>query len=168
MYKRQKVHAPGGIWTDAEKLEWSPNHRPEFRTVQFSVDVRDAFGRDDINSVNLVLTSPTGANTVFDKEFEDDDLRLDNNGLVGNYTWTYEAGIAAGLYNLSLEITDVQGHVVVYRHVGIEFLEYGMYLSLPADQSDSVLIAPGQLSSCLLYTSPSPRDKTVSRMPSSA
>ncbi len=142
-----KVHAPGGIWTDAEKLEWSPNHRPEFRTVQFSVDVRDAFGRDDINSVNLVLTSPTGANTVFDKEFEDDDLRLDNNGLVGNYTWTYEAGIAAGLYNLSLEITDVQGHVVVYRHVGIEFLEYGMYLSLPADQSDSVLIAPGQLSS---------------------
>ena len=50
-----KVHAPGGIWTDAEQLEWSPNHRPEFRTIQFSVDVRDAFGRDDINSVNLVL-----------------------------------------------------------------------------------------------------------------
>ena len=44
-----KVHAPGGIWTDAEQLEWSPNHRPEFRTIQFSVDVRDAFGRDDIN-----------------------------------------------------------------------------------------------------------------------
>ena len=142
-----KVHAPGGIWSDAEKLEWSPNHRPDFRTIQFSVDVRDAFGRDDINSVNLVLSTPSGTSTVFDKEFEDDDLRLDNNGLVGNYTWTYDAGIAAGHYNLSLEITDVQGHVVVYRHVGIDFMEYGMYLSLPVDQSDSVLIAPGQVSS---------------------
>ncbi len=142
-----KVHASGGIWTDAEQLEWSPNHRPEFRTIQFSVDVRDAFGRDDINSVNLVLTTPSGTNTVFDKEFEDDDLRLDNNGLVGNYTWTYAAGIAAGHYNLSLEVTDVQGHVVVYRHVGIDFMEYGMYLSLPVEQADSVLIAPGQVSS---------------------
>ena len=141
-----RVHAPGGIWTDAEKLEWSPNHRPEFRTIQFSVDVRDAFGRDDINSVNLVLSTPSGTNTEFDKEM-DEDLRLDNNGLVGNYTWTYDAGIAAGHYNLSLEITDVQGHVVVYRHVGIDFLEYGMYLTLPVDQSDTMLIAPGQTSS---------------------
>ena len=140
-----KVHAPGGIWTDGEQLEWSPNHRQEFRTIQFSVDVRDAFGRDDINSVNLVLTTPSGANTVFDKEM-DEDLRLDNNGLVGNYTWTYDAGIASGEYNLTLEITDVQGHVVVFRHVGIEFLEYGMYLSLPVDQPDTMLIAPGQTS----------------------
>ena len=141
-----KVHAPGGIWTDAEKLEWTPNHRPEFRTIQFSVDVRDAFGRDDIQSVNLVLSTPSGTNTVFDKEM-DEDLRLDNNGLVGNYTWTYDAGIAAGHYNLSLEITDVQGHVVVYRHVGIDFLEYGMYVTLPVGQPDTVLVAPGQTSS---------------------
>ena len=142
-----KVHASGGIWTDTEKLEWSPNHRPDFRTIQFSVDVRDAFGRDDINSINLVLSTPSGANSVFDKEFEDDDLRLDNNGLVGNYTWTYDAGMAPGHYNLSLEITDVQGHVVVYRHVGIDFMEYGLYLSLPVDQSENVLIAPDQRSS---------------------
>ena len=140
-----KVHAPGGIWTDAEQLEWSPNHRPEFRTIQFSVDVRDAFGRDDINSVNLVLYTPSGSDDVFTKEM-DEDLRLDNNGLVGNYTWTYDAGIAAGKYNLTLEITDVQGHVVVFRHVGIEFLEYGMFLSLPVDQPDTMLIAPGQTS----------------------
>ena len=142
-----RVHSSGGIWTDAEQLEWSPNHRPEFRTIQFSVDVRDAFGRDDIQSVSLVLSTPSGTNTVFDKEFEDDDLRLDNNGLVGNYTWTYDAGIAAGEYPLQLEITDVQGHTVVYSHQGLEFLEYGMYLSLPTEQADIVLIAPGQISS---------------------
>ena len=131
-----RVHAPGGVWTDAEKLEWEPNHRPDYRTIQFSVDVRDAFGRDDIHSVNLVLTSPSGTQSVFDKEFEDDDLRLDNNGLVGNYTWTYDAGIQSGEYNLTLEIVDVQGHNVIYNHQGIEILEYGMFLSLPVDQSD--------------------------------
>ena len=76
----------------------------------------------------------------------DEDLRLDNNGLVGNYTWTYDPGIDAGKYNLTLEITDVQGHVVVFRHVGIEFMEYGMYLSLPVEQPDTMLIAPGQTS----------------------
>ncbi len=141
-----KVHAPGGLWTDAEKLEWDPNHRPDYRTIQFSVDIRDAFGRDDIHSVDLVLTSPSGTSTIFDKEFEDDDLRLDNNGLVGNYTWTYDAGLPAGEYNLTLEIVDVQGHNVVYNHQGIEIMEYGMYLSLPVDQPDSVLIAPGQVS----------------------
>ena len=142
-----RVHPTGGIWTDDEQLEWSPNHRPEFRTIQFSVDVRDAFGRDDIHSVSLVLSTPSGANAVFDEEFEDDDLRLDNNGLVGNHTWTYDAGIAPGEYALQLEITDVQGHTVVYSHQGLEFLEYGMYLSLPTGQPDSVLIAPEQLSS---------------------
>ena len=140
-----KVHAPGGIWTDAEQLEWSPNHREEFRTIQFSVDVRNAFGRDDINSVNLVLYTPSGTDDEFTKEM-DDDLRLDNNGLVGNYTWTYDAGIDPGTYDLRLEITDVQNHVVEFQHVGLEFLEYGMYLSLPLSQPDTMLIAPGQVS----------------------
>ena len=32
----------------------------------------------------------------------------------------------------------------------------------------SVLIVPGRVKGCLLYTSPSPRDATLSRMPSSA
>lgn len=142
-----KVHATGSMWVDEEQLEWSPNHRPDFRTIQFSVDVRDAFGRDDIQSVSLILTTPSGTNTVFDKEFEEDDLRLDNNGLVGNYTWTYEAGIAAGHYTLQLQITDVQAHTVLYNHQGIDFMEHGVYLSLPVDQPDVVLIAPGQVTS---------------------
>ena len=140
-----KVHAPGGIWTDAEQLEWFPNHREEFRTIQFSIDVRDAFGRDDINSVNLILYKPSGTDDEFTKEM-DEDLRLDNNGLVGNYTWTYDAGIDPGNYDLRLEITDVQNHVVEFQHVGLEFLEYGMYLSLPISQPDTMLIAPGQVS----------------------
>ena len=36
------------------------------------------------------------------------------------------------------------------------------------DVLDSALMRPGRFDSCLLYTSPSPRDATLSRMPSSA
>ncbi|GIQ97537.1 MAG: hypothetical protein CM15mP3_05710 [Candidatus Poseidoniales archaeon] len=50
-----KVHMPGSGWTDNEVLEWYPNHRQEFREMQFTLQVKDAFGRDDIESVNLVM-----------------------------------------------------------------------------------------------------------------
>ena len=142
-----RVHRPGASFTDAEVIEWSPNHRPEFRTMQFTVDVRDAFGRDDIQGVDLILSTPNGANSVFDKSFEDNDLKLDNQGLIGNYTWTYDSGIVAGDYPLRLEINDVQGHTLVFEHSDITFIEHDIYLSLPSSQPDIVLIAPGQTSS---------------------
>ena len=142
-----KVHRPGGGFLDPEVTEWSPAHRPEFRNMQFSVDVRDAFGRDDIQGVDLVMTTPNDVGTVFSKSFDDDDLKLDNNGLVGNYTFQYETGIAAGEYPLRLEISDVQGHTLVFEHSGIEFVEHDVYLTLPESQPDVVLIAPGQTSS---------------------
>ena len=34
--------------------------------------------------------------------------------------------------------------------------------------NELILVAKGEVSACLLYTSPSPRDATLSRMPSSA
>ena len=142
-----RVHRPGASFTDAEIIEWSPNHRPEFRTMQFTVDVRDAFGRDDIQGVDLILSTPNGANSVFDKSFEDNDLKLDNQGLIGNYTWTYDSGIIAGDYPLQLEINDVQGHTLVFEHSDITFVEHDIYLTLPSSQPDIVLIAPGQTSS---------------------
>jgi len=142
-----KVHRPGGGFLEPEVTEWSPAHRPEFRNMQFSVDVRDAFGRDDIQGVDLVMTTPNEAGTVFSKSFDDDDLKLDNNGLVGNYTFQYETGIAAGEYPLRLEISDVQGHTLVFEHSGIEFVEHDVYLTLPESQPDVILIAPGQTSS---------------------
>ena len=142
-----KAHAPGTPWNDPEKLEWAPNHRSDSRTIHFSVDVRDAFGREDIQSVSLVMETPTGANTVFDKDFEDDDLKLDNNGLVGNFTWTYDEGIAAGHYPLKLQIRDVQGHTVEFDHPGIDFVEYALSLTLPVGNTGNLMIAPGKSSS---------------------
>ena len=145
-----KVHSChedyGCGWSEEEKTEWSPNHRPEYRKMEFSVDVRDAFGRDDIQSISLVMSTPNEATSVFDKTFTENDLRLDNNGLVGNINWTYDAGMAAGDYPLYLEIMDVQGHSVIFNHEGITLLEHDVTLGLSIDQADSILIAPGQTS----------------------
>ena len=41
-------------------------------------------------------------------------------------------------------------------------------LELARCQKNGTLFAPKRLKTCLLYTSPSPRDRTRSRMPSSA
>jgi hypothetical protein len=146
-----KVHSChedyGCGWSEEEKIEWSPNHRPEYREMHFSVDVRDSFGRDDIQSISLVMSTPNEATSVFDKTFTENDLRLDNNGLVGNFTWTYDSGMAAGDYPLYLEIRDVQGHSVIFNHEGITLLEHDVTLGLSIDQADEVLIAPGQTSS---------------------
>ena len=133
----------GCNWNDAQKFEWSPNHRPSFREMQFSIEVRDAFGRDDIEEVNLIMATPNDANAVFEKNFDDDDLKLDNNGLVGNYSFTYEADISAGEYPVRLEVEDVQGHSVIFEHPGITMLENDVYLSLPSNQAEVVLFAPG-------------------------
>jgi hypothetical protein len=133
----------GCNWNDAQKFEWSPNHRPEFREMQFSVEVRDAFGREDIEQVNLVMDTPNSANAVFEHNFDDDDFKLDNNGLVGNFTYTFEAGIDDGEYPVRLEVEDVQGHSVVFEHPGVTMLEHDIYLTLPSNQPDVVLFAPG-------------------------
>ena len=143
-----KVHEMGDGWSESEVIEWSPTHSPDKREIQFTVDVRDAFGRADIESVELVLYTPNEASAVFEKEFKDNELKLDNDGLVGKYNFTYESGIAHGEYPLRLLITDVQGHVIEYLHPqGITFLEYDVYLDFPSTQIPKLLVAPGQTSS---------------------
>jgi len=143
-----KVHEVGDGWSETEVTEWSPTHRTDKREMQFTVDIRDAFGRSDIDSVELVLYTPNEASAVFEKEFNDNELRLDNDGLVGNYTFAYESGIEHGEYPLRLLITDVQGHVIEYLHPqGVTFLEYDIYLDFPSNQIPKLLVAPGQTSS---------------------
>ncbi len=143
-----KVHEVGDGWSEIEVTEWSPTHRSDKREMQFTVDVRDAFGREDIDSVELILYTPNEATAVFEKEFGNNELKLDNDGLVGNFTFTYDSGIQHGEYPLRLLITDVQGHVIEYLHPeGITFLEYDVYLDFPENQIPRLLVAPGQTSS---------------------
>jgi len=151
-----KIHEEGDGWSETEVTEWSPTHRIENRKMQFTVDVRDAFGRSDIDSIELYLYTPSRASTTFSKEFGNNELKLDNDGLVGNVTFTYPSGIDSGEYPLELVITDVQGHVIVYDHPeGVTFLEYDVFLNFPPNQIPKLLVAPGQTSSVefsLLHT----------------
>ncbi len=82
-----KVHSChedyGCGWSEEEKIEWSPNHRPEYREIHFSVDDRDAFGRDDSQRISVVMSTQNEATSVFDKTFHDGYLRLVKYGLVG-------------------------------------------------------------------------------------
>ena len=89
------------------------------------------------------MATPNDANAVFEHNFDDDDFKLDNNGLVGNFTYTYESGIADGDYPVRLEVEDVQGHSVIFEHPGVTMLEHDIYLTLPSNQPDVVLFAPG-------------------------
>ena len=72
---------------------------------------------------------------------------------------------------------DVVGNVKAYAIITIFGLISGIVFGYISDtigfrnnlkRSDKVLNKEGQNKSCLLYTSPSPRDKHRSRMPSSA
>ena len=68
--------------------------------------------------------------------------------------------VASGAYDVAMAI-------------GMEKVKDGGYQGLnafpyPADGTQRTVTAAGMYSICLLYTSPSPRDATLSRMPSSA
>ena len=73
---------------------------------------------------------------------------------LGNLAVNYD-GVIINSYNISPEIQN--GNLVA---IGVLAHEFGHALGLP-DLYDTDY-------SCLLYTSPSPRDATLSRMPSSA
>ncbi|MDP6223439.1 MAG: hypothetical protein QGF34_00055 [Candidatus Poseidoniaceae archaeon] len=143
-----RIHEVGDGWSETEKTEWSPTHRVEQRKIQLTVDVRDAFGRSDIESVSINIDKPNIQSPAFNHEFENNELKLDNEGLVGNTTFVYESGINSGEYPLNLTITDVQGNEVTYNHPqGITFLEHDIFIEFPVNQIPKLLVAPGQTSS---------------------
>ena len=55
-----------------------------------------------------------------------------------------------------------------YIHIPPGNQKRAISILFPADTLHSRLTSSSSLSTCLLYTSPSPRDATLSRMPSSA
>ena len=80
------------------------------------------------------------------------------------------------LANLLLEV-NILSILSVYKHVNHNHLNLGIYNILSLLQSESANQLTNERGSssgssafltCLLYTSPSPRDKRQSRMPSSA
>ena len=122
-----KVHRPGSVWTDEEVETWFPNDSPEMRIMQFNLEIEDAFGREDIQTVRLNLIKPD-ATVALTHTFDDDELVTDNNALRAQYNWTYQGGLDSGDYELDLEVVNIQGKTFTIDHPDIRMSDFGVSL----------------------------------------
>lgn len=120
----------GAELADGVELEWYPNDVLADRTMQFSFDVKSAFGRDDMDSVRLLMRDPDGNYRVDHEVSSDDDgIRDTSQGIFGAYTWTYPSGLPSGEYSVELEITDVQGNAFLVEHDPVEMKQWGVAIN---------------------------------------
>jgi len=145
-----KVHKEGAGWNDVETIDWYPHDSDEDRNIQISVDIRSAFGRDDISDIELFIDDVDGIEGIseFTHTFSNNDLILDNGGLVGKVIYNYQKGaLKAGSYPLELRVTDLQHNSpVFFTHEPIISHAYGIDFELGDSQGESLLVAPGQTS----------------------
>ena len=136
-----KVFEDGALWDDPELLSWYPNDLIDDRKMQFKIKAINAFGRQDIDQVGVQLRDPSGSYPVY-HIFSNSELTEDAGVLVGSHSWTYPAGIESGEYELTLFITDQQGHTFIFEHEGIVVEKYGVDVRNGAGR-DIEYIAPG-------------------------
>ena len=138
-----RIFSEGALWTDTETLDWYPNELPEERSMAFKVNVVNALGREDVTAVSVQLRAPDGSYPV-DHTFTNAELTESAGVLSGAYVWTYPAGIQAGVYALTLSVSDIQGsNPFVFEHDDVEVHQYGVSVRNAADRS-AEYIAPGQ------------------------
>ena len=137
-----KVHRPGSVWTDQEVDTWFPNDAPAMRVMQFNLEVRDAFGRDDIETVRLNMIEPDGS-VAFTHTFDDDELVTDNNALRAQYNWTYPGGLESGDYEIDLEVENIQGKTFTIDHPTVRMNDYGIALTHNLERTVEY-VAPGE------------------------
>jgi len=134
----------GAELADGVELEWYPNDVLSDRTMQFSFDVKSAFGREDMDSVRLLMRDPNGNYRVDHEVSSDDDgIRDTSQGIFGAYTWTYPSGLPSGEYSVELEITDVQGNAFLVEHDPVEMKQWGVAINHREDRTVEYA-APGE------------------------
>ena len=151
-----------GVWNDrdldyegASITEWDANTVLAGRTYSIESDPFGALSIDSRSGELIVVNS-----TAIDFEASPThDIVVRVTNAVGDY---YEEAIAIPVVN------DSTPEIVNLESDAIEYVENGV----PVSVTDTLSISDGDSatlqSACLLYTSPSPRDATLSRMPSSA
>jgi len=132
-----KVHRPESVWTDeevgSEQNPWFPNDSPDMRIMQFNLELRDAFGREDIEVARLFMTNDQGE-VAHTHTFDDEELVTDNNALRAQHNWTYPGGLASGWYELDLEVENIQGKSFTIDHSNILMSSYGVSLTHGSDR----------------------------------
>ena len=91
-----------------------------------------------------------------------DSLKYSSNAVVLNEEQHTE------LHNHESYTSYYRGTITVLNEKGSDYLNLSIYYSDGSDQITDVKCSIYDVDGCLLYTSPSPRDRQKSRMPSSA
>ena len=142
------VQREGSELIEGPELTWYPNDIISDRTMQFTFDIKSAFGRDDIADVKLLMRDPDGIYRI-DKDIDsidDEDIEDTSSGIFGKYLWTYPIGpngLISGEYSVELEITDIQGHTTVIEHETIQMKQWGVAINHRFDRYVE-FIAPGE------------------------
>lgn len=135
----------GATLAEGAELDWYPNDVIEDREMQFSIDAKSSFGRNDIKRVELLMRDPDG-NYRVDHQItnDDEDIEDTNNGIFGEYIWTYPSGLVSGDYSVELQIWDIQGNAVIIEHETIVMHQWGVSLKHRLDRNVEYF-APGQI-----------------------
>ena len=134
----------GAELAEGAELDWYPNDILSERTMQFSFDVKSAFGRYDIESTRLIMRDPGGVYRIDHIINEDDeDIEDTSQGIFGEYIWTYPSGLPAGEYSVELEITDIQGNNFLIDHDPVEMHQWGVSINHRLDRLTEY-VAPGE------------------------
>ena len=124
--------------------------------IDLEFDLRDQSGLTSISTDQLIPIPLIGARASW--TWGPVDLRADVGGLIVDYDGD-EATVIDGEVSASVDFLGVGDLVVGYRTTRIDAIY---------EDDDARVDADFDLEGCLLYTSPSPRDRQKSRMPSSA
>ena len=85
------------------------------------------------------------------------------------YNFKYQGELVQKKVVFFLAETKTEEVKISHEHSGYTWMDYNSSMEKTTfDNAKTVLTKAEKLLSCLLYTSPSPRDATLSRMPSSA
>ncbi|MEC8363296.1 MAG: hypothetical protein VXZ75_04160, partial [Candidatus Thermoplasmatota archaeon] len=124
------VQRPGDEFIDGAVVDWYPNDVISDREMQFSFDVKSAFGRKDIESVELRLRYTETNQLMLEKDLTPVPQQIEwtTEGLFGRFKWTYQSGLESGDYEAELRVTDVQSNVFTISHETIKMNEFGVSL----------------------------------------
>ena len=140
------VQRPGDEFIDGAVVDWYPNDVIGDREMQFSFDVKSAFGRKDIESVELRLRYTETNQLMLEKDLTPVPQQIEwtTEGLFGRFKWTYQSGLESGDYEAELRVTDVQSNVFTISHETIKMNEFGVSLK-HSDDRGVEYIAPGAI-----------------------
>ena len=134
----------GAELAEGPELDWYPNDILSERAMQFTFDVKSAFGRYDIEATRLIMRDPNGIYRIDHIINEDDeDIEDTSQGIFGEYIWTYPSGLPAGEYSVELEITDIQGNAFLVEHDPVEMHQWGVSINHRLNKLTEY-IAPGE------------------------